>query len=360
MQDKDISQALRERIRSAAADGTGLCLRGGGTKDFYGRTLQGEVLDLNPHRGIISYEPTELVLTARAGTPLEEVQAALADKGQMLPFEPPRFAPGGTIGGAVASGLAGPRRPWGGAPRDLLLGVKLLDGKGDILSFGGQVMKNVAGYDLSRLMAGALGTLGVLLEVSLKVLPHPAQEWSLNLAASGGQALELMNRLQGRPVPLSGACHMDGVLHLRLAASEDYAGACARELGARLETTGDFWRSLRDQQLDFFQRTDPLWRISVPPATPQPQPALIDWGGAQRWLYAQADMQDPREFAQAAGGHATLFRGGDRSGDIFQPLGRMEGRLHSRLKAVFDPHHILNPGRLHRDSLNLKKLAADA
>ncbi len=350
MLDQNISGRLRERIQAAAADGTTLCLRGGGTKDFYGRTPQGETLDLGPHRGILNYEPTELVLTARAGTPLDEVQEALAEKGQMLPFDPPRFSPGGTIGGAVASGLAGPRRPWGGAPRDLLLGVKLLDGKGHILSFGGQVMKNVAGYDLSRLMAGALGTLGVLLEVSLKVLPHPAHEWTLTLAMAGDAALELMNRLQGRPVPLSGACHLDGVLRLRLAASEDNAAAYARELGADLEPAGDFWQQLRDHQLAFFNRPDPLWRLSVPPAARQPHAALIDWGGAQRWLYhTQADTDVPRKFAQAAGGHATLFRGGDHSGAVFHPLGQMEAKLHRRLKSVFDPHGLLNPGRLYGD-----------
>ncbi len=253
---------LQERVREAAAHGETLHARGAGSKDFYGRTASGSALELRKLEGIVSYEPTELVLTARAGTPLETLDAALREAGQMLPFDPPRFAAGGTIGGAVASGLAGPRRPWGGAPRDLLLGVKLLDGRGRIMRFGGQVMKNVAGYDLSRLMAGALGTLGVLLEVSLKVLPRPAEEHTLVREASAEHAIDLFAELQRRPFSLTGAAHADGKLFLRLAAAKSSAERLAAEIGAEAGSGGEFWSRLRDQRAGFFQSQTPLWRLS--------------------------------------------------------------------------------------------------
>lgn len=347
MHDQDISARLRDQVIAAHQEGLPLRIRGGGGKDFYGRTPRGTPLELGEHRGILSYAPSELVITARAGTPLEEVLGALEARGQMLSCEPPRFAPGGTLGGAVAAGLAGPRRPWGGAPRDLLLGVKLLDGRGQILSFGGQVMKNVAGYDLSRLMAGALGTLGVLLEVSLKVLPRPALEWTLTREASLDQALDRLARIQGQPLPLTGACHLDGQLRLRHAGGEAPARRLAAEWGAALTQEDAFWEDLRDHRLPFFAGSQPLWRLSVPPAWTGALPGaqLLDWGGAQRWLRTDAPAEQIRALATAAGGHATLFRHGDRDGPVFQPLPAPLEALHRRLKAVFDPAGILNPGR---------------
>ena len=349
MLDSDLTEKLKTRVEDAVAAEQPLCIRGGGSREFYGRESVGEPLELGGHRGILDYEPTELVITARGGTPVQEVEAALAEQGQMLPFEPPRFTPGSTIGGAMASGLAGPRRPWGGAPRDLLLGVKLLDGNGRVMQFGGQVMKNVAGYDISRLMAGAMGTLGVLLEVSLKVLPRPPQELTMVHSADAQAALELMEALQGRPLPVTGACHLEGRLYLRLATGRESAARLAREIGAELIDASAFWNGLRDQGLAFFNHEGPLWRLSVPPSS---EPAidgevLIDWGGAQRWLKSDTPAQQVREAAVRVGGHATLFRNGDRSGEVFQPLEPLLEAFHRRLKQVFDPQGILNPGRLY-------------
>jgi glycolate oxidase FAD binding subunit len=349
MLDSDLTEKLKAQVKDAAAAERALSIRGGGSKEFYGREPEGEPLELGGHRGILSYEPTELVITARGGTPLQEVEKALAEQGQMLPFEPPYFASGSTIGGTVASGLAGPRRPWGGAPRDLLLGVKLLDGNGRVLQFGGQVMKNVAGYDISRLMAGAMGTLGVLLEVSLKVLPRPPEELTLARSADAATALGLMETLQGRPLPLTGACHLDGRLYLRLATGRESAARLAGEIGAKIVDADVFWSELRDQRLAFFDHGGSLWRLSVPPAS---EPAidgevLIDWGGAQRWLKSEAPARQVREAAARVGGHAILFRNGDRSGEVFQPLEPPLEVFHRRLKQVFDPRGILNPGRLY-------------
>jgi len=256
---------LIERVKEAAADKIPLCLRGGGSKAFYGRRCEGQPLDLAGHRGIVSYEPSELVVTARAGTPLAEIETALADNGQLLPFEPPHFGPGATLGGMVAAGLSGPRRPWGGSVRDAVLGVKLLNGKGEVLRFGGQVMKNVAGYDLSRLMAGALGTLGVLLEVSLKVLPRPAEErtraFELDAEAAAARQIE-WGRL---PLSLSGTLYDGERLFVRLCGSTQGVAAGLEALGGEEVTDGP-WRGAREQTLPFFQGDGPLWRLSLPAA----------------------------------------------------------------------------------------------
>jgi glycolate oxidase FAD binding subunit len=344
----DLTAEFCDRIRAAQAQHQPLELRGGGSKRFYGRPATGHPLELGGHRGILSYQPTELVVRARAGTPLAELEAALAERGQMLPFEPPYFGGEPTIGGAIASGLAGPRRPWGGAPRDLLLGVRILDGRGQVLGFGGQVMKNVAGYDLSRLMAGAMGTLGILLEVSVKVLPKPPGETTLALTTDPRQALALMGTLQRQSLSLSGLCFAEGRLHVR--ASDTSLEQVRAVLGpAATEEDPDFWHRLRDQTLDFFTRTDALWRASVPAAT-APLAAdgdeILDWGGAQRWLRGVGSRENLRQSVQAVGGHATMFRGPDRD-QALHPLAPALAGLHQRIKAVFDPERVLNPGRLY-------------
>lgn len=355
MDSRDNTRALVEQVRASAEEGTPLYIAGGDSKAFYGRNSGGERLDTRRHTGIVAYEPTELVITARTGTLLSVIEQALAEHGQMLPFDPPRFGAKGsqvaTLGGAVAAGLAGPGRPWRGAPRDLVLGIKLLDGEGRVQSFGGQVMKNVAGYDIARLMAGAMGTLGVLLEVSLKVLPRPAAASTRILELSQPEALWTMRELATGPAPLAGACHLQDRLYLRLSGNASGVEAWARQIGG--ETCEDsFWQELRDQQLEFFQQDAPLWRLSLPPATPHnlfEQEALTDWGGAQRWLHTERDADELRQAVAEHDGHATLFRGGDRNGEVFQPLNPVLQRFHQGLKKTFDPHQLFNPGRLYPD-----------
>lgn len=350
-----IVQQLSQTLRESSANKTSLHIIGGDTKAFYGNPVTGETLPTAAYRGIIEYEPTELVITARAGTPLVEIEAALADKGQMLAFEPPHFAAGSTLGGCIAAGLCGPRRPYAGAVRDLVLGVRILDGSGADLRFGGQVMKNVAGYDLSRLMAGSLGTLGVILEVSLKTLPLPAAEITLRQQQSEADAIRLMNLWAGQPVPISATAWCGGDLAIRLSGAASAVEAARKKLGGDVldpmhaET---FWQSIRNHTDAFFTHDAPLWRLSVKstaPALTLPGAPLIEWSGALRWLRTNASTDTVREAAKHAGGHATLFRGGDRKGGVFHPLLPALAALHRGLKHTFDPAGILNPGRLYPD-----------
>lgn len=344
-------EQFQERVRAAAADKTPLRIRGGGSKDWYGQRLEGEILDTRGYRGIVDYEPTELVITARCGTPLAEIEAVLAERNQMLAFEPPHFGEGATLGGAIAAGLAGPRRAASGGVRDFVLGAKLLDGKGDVLGFGGQVMKNVAGYDVSRLLAGSLGTLGLLLEVSVKVLPKPFAETTLCLELPESEAIRKLNEWGGQPLPLSASSWHNGVLWLRLSGAQAAVDAAVRLIGGEIMSNpARLWEELREQRLPFFGGDDALWRLSLPSTTealPLGGVQLIEWGGAQRWLRSELDAAAIRGAVSAAGGHATLFRGGDKSAGVFQPLQSAVARIHERLKNSFDPAHIFNPGRLY-------------
>ncbi len=346
-------EQLRERIREATAKGTPLRIRGHGSKDFYGGALQGEVLDTTSLSGIVDYEPTELVLTARAGTPLAEIEAALARHGQVLPFEPPRFGGGGSLGGAIAAGLSGPRRPYAGAVRDYVLGVRLIDGQGRELRFGGQVIKNVAGFDVARLLAGSLGTLGLLTEVTLKILPRPAAEASLLFALDEAAALRRLNEWAGRPLPLSASSFHDGELRIRLSGAEAAVRSACGKLGGEAFDGASWWDALRDQRDPFFARASTLWWVSLPPiAAPLDAHGkqLIEWGGALRWLSGEADAVALRRHVAACGGHATLFRtDADKSAGAFQPLAPAVAQLHRRIKAVLDPAGIFNRGRLYPD-----------
>ena len=256
-----------------------------------------------------------------------------------------------TLGGCIAAGLSGPRRAYAGAVRDLVPGVRMLDGKGSDLRFGGRVMKNVAGYDLSRLMTGSLGTLGVILEVSLKTLPVPAAELTLRREQSPAEAIALMNEWAGKPLPLSATCHVDNLLYVRFSGAVAAVRAAREKLGGEEVADGAaFWRDLRDQQLAFFRQPQPLWRLSLKPTTPPlnlPGPQLIEWGGALRWLRSDADAGTVRAAAALGGGHATLFRGGDKTSGVFHPLSPALMKLHQRLKQALDPAGILNPGRLY-------------
>ncbi len=347
--------AFQARIREAAARGAPLRLRGGGSKDFYGGALTGEVLDTRGHAGVVSYEPTELVVTARCGTQLEELEATLAANGQMLAFEPPRFGAQATLGGCVAAGLSGPRRAAAGALRDFVLGARLLDGRARELCFGGQVMKNVAGYDVSRLLAGSLGTLGLILEVSLKVLPRPAADLTLQLELAEVAALEALNRWAGQPLPISASAWRGGTLGLRLSGAPSALRAAAKAIGGEevdAAQAGLFWSSIREHSDPFFAGDALLWRLSLPsqaPALGLPGEQMIEWGGALRWLRTRADAAAVRGAAERAGGHATLFRGGDRRDGVFAPLAPALLRLHRALKTAFDPAGIFNRGRLYPD-----------
>ena len=346
----DITEQLRERVLAAAVDKQPLRIRGGGSKDFYGNPPVGELFDTTGHAGIIAYEPTELVVTVRAGTRLAELEAALGEKGQMLAFEPPLFGDA-TVGGCVAAGLSGPRRATAGAARDFVLGVKVLDGKGELLNFGGQVMKNVAGYDVSRLMTGAMGTLGLLLEVSLKVLPKPHAEATLRLELPQDKAIEAINRWGGQPLPLSATCWSDDLLSVRLSGARAAVAAARERIGGEAVAGAEgFWHALREQQDGFFSGEAALWRLSLPSkAAPLNLPGspLIEWGGAQRWLKSDAPATTLREAAARAGGHATLFRGGDKSIGVLQPLPEPLMQIHRNLKRAFDPQGLFNPGRLY-------------
>ena len=353
-----IAEQFRQAIVAASAAGTPLRLRGGGSKDWYGQQLAGQVLDTRPYAGIIDYEPTELVITARCGTPLLEIEAALAARNQMLAFEPPHFGLGATVGGTVACALSGPRRASAGAVRDFVLGAVLMDGKGERLAFGGQVMKNVAGYDVSRLLAGSLGTLGLILEVSLKVLPLPLREASLRFDCAEIAALRMLNEWGGQPLPISASCWHDGVLTVRLSGAEAAVTAAQQRLGGDAVAAQDavaFWSALREQTHDFFAGSGSLWRLSLPAhasAVILKGGQLIEWGGAQRWLKQDGDTdaagaQRIRQSVAAAGGHATLFRGGDKAVGVFHPLAPAVAAIHERLARSFDPAGIFNPHRMY-------------
>ena len=355
----DLIRQWSECVREAAACGQALCLRGGGTKRFYGRPERGERLDTRACCGIINYEPSELVVTVRAGTPLVELEAALAAQGQMLAFEPPHFGPGATIGGCVAAGLAGPRRAAVGGVRDFILGVRMIDGRGEVLRFGGEVMKNVAGYDVSRVLAGSLGTLGLIVDVSLKVLPKPVAEASLRFEMGEAAALHQLNVWGGQPLPISASVWCDGILELRLSGAAAAVEAAIGRLGGERipDAVAEVrWRALREHTDTFFAGAQssssqpPLWRLSLPTdalAIELDGAQLVEWGGAQRWLRSGLLPDVIRARVAALGGHATLFRNGVREGAVFHPLTAPMLALQRNLKNAFDPAGVFNPGRLY-------------
>lgn len=349
----DCSHSIAERVRASAAAGTPLNIVCGNSKGFLGRRAEAPDLDIREHAGIIDYQARELLLRARAGTPLEDIDRLLQRHRQMLAFEPPRFAAAASIGGTLASGLSGPRRPYAGAVRDHVLGADIINGRGERLQLGGQVVKNVAGYDLFRLMAGAMGTLGVILDVSLRVLPRPECEQTLALAATPGEAVSRMNEWAARPLPLSGTCHAGGRLYVRLSGAETAVRHAAAQIGGeRIDADDAFWVSIREHTHPFFATGKPLWRLSVPPTAPLSElagPCLIEWGGGLRWYATDAAPERVRSCTVAARGHATLFRNAGDATQVFQPLPEPLMRLHRRLKTALDPHGILNPGRLYPD-----------
>jgi glycolate oxidase FAD binding subunit len=349
--DGDATEELTAHVLASVAAGTPLEVRGSGSKRFYGRGVRGEILSTQRHRGIIDYDPQELVLTARGGTLLVDIESALRARGQHLPFEPPHFGEGATLGGAIACGLAGPARPAAGPVRDFVLGLKVLTGDGHVLQFGGRVMKNVAGYDVARLMVGALGTLGVLLEISVKVLPRPPQEVTLAFPLDAHKALARMSDWAAKPLPITATCWTDDVLYARLHGSAAAVADGQRQIGgAELAEGGRFWLSIREHTHPFFRSDASLWRLSVPAEEPLEAlrgRALIEWGGTQRWFVADDARVDVRSACAQARGFATRFRGRRPDDEVFAPLPEARLRVHHELKKAFDPHGILNPGRLY-------------
>ncbi|GHE21683.1 glycolate oxidase subunit GlcE [Halomonas urumqiensis] len=355
----DATQELAERIRAADASGTPLRIVGGDTKARQGRRVAGEPLATGGHRGITYYDPVELIVSVRSGTPLADLEAVLAEQGQMLGCEPPHLGDDATVGGMVATGLSGPRRPWAGSVRDFVLGTRVINREGVEQRFGGQVMKNVAGYDLSRLMVGAQGTLGLLTEVTLKVLPLPGASRSLHLDMPLAEAMEKLAEWGRKPLPITAAAWLDGALHLRLEGGPSSVATCAERLG------GDalderFWTALREQRLAFFSEDDPrpLWRLSMPHHTPTlalptttDSELLYDWAGTQRWLRSLLPAETIREATARAGGHATCLGHPEGQGDVepFAPLDPVVAKYHQNLKRELDPNGIFNPGRLYAE-----------
>lgn len=348
------AQSLAEQVQQAFINQQPLVISGGGSKGFYGRPLEGETLSLSDYQGIVSYEPSELVITARAGTPLHIIETVLAEQGQMLGFEPPHYAASATLGGTIACGLSGPRRAYSGAARDFVLGVTMINGKGEILRFGGQVMKNVAGYDVSRLMSGAQGTLGVLLEISLKVIPMPAHEETRVLSCSQQQMQTLLCDLGRQPLPVSATLFHNDRLYIRLSGTVAGVHSAAQIIGGDLLSADQFWLQAKEQQHPFFNSDQTCWRLSLPPAaTAVPddiaKQQLIEWGGAQRWLYSEADRCQIIQWAEANGGHATAVDRSKHGHTLFHPLSSALLPLSKRIKQSFDPAGILNAGRLYPD-----------
>ena len=350
----DISAQLQNQVLQAIESHSTLTIKAGGTKDFYGRSIAStNELNLSQHRGIISYEPTELVITARAGTPLKVIQKVLAENRQMLAFEPPAFGNRATLGGTLACNLSGPRRAYAGAARDYVLGTKIINGKAEILSFGGVVMKNVAGYDVSRLMVGAMGTLAVILEASLKVVPQPETEITLVQNLNIAAALKQLHQWSALPLPISASCFYQNQLYIRLSGTEKSLGVAQQKIGGEiLNSTNVFWSSIKEQTHPFFNNEQSLWRLSLASNTPPLAlrgDTLHEWGGGLRWLKSSQPQIDVRESCALLKGHSTLFRTADSREKVFQSLPQHLLKLHINLKRSFDPHSLFNIGRMYAD-----------
>ena len=350
-----VLQDIRARVLDAHSRRAPLRLRGAGTKDFYGEYCEGELLDLSPWQGVTDYEPSELVITARCGTRLSAIDALLAQHGQCLPFEPPAFGGDPTIGGIVAAGLSGPARARAGAARDFVLGAVLLGADGNLLHFGGQVMKNVAGFDVSRLLCGSLGILGPILQVSLKVLPLPRTQQTLRFDLGAGEALTHFRSWNSQPLPINACAWADGAAWVRLCGAPAAVSAACRRLGGEQidpSRAAQWWQSVRHQTHPFFREAASLWRVSLPGAAAPlvlpgqgPDSTLVEWSGALRWYAKVPEPATIRRLAQTAGGTALHWRGGV-AGQRFHPLSAGVLRVHEQLKAKFDPHRIFNRGRL--------------
>lgn len=355
MQDHDNTEALQQNVKQAIENRQPVRIFAGNSKSFLGTGPAANPIDVSTHTGIVTYEPTELVITARAGTPLSAVNDELGRHGQMLAFEPPVFNGAATIGGTVASALSGPGRPYLGAVRDHVLGCRMINGQGQHLRFGGEVMKNVAGYDVTRLMTGSMGTLGLLLDLSLKVIPVAECTATVSIESDAYTAIKTMQSLAGKTPLVTASAWYEGKTSIRLAGVTSAVDAAISQLGGIVEEESGYWDSLKEQQHNFFNNSRPLWRLSVPALTPELDlngDILYEWAGTQRWLFSDEDPERIRSVATQHQGHATLFKGDDelkRRVGSFQPPDQAILNLHRRLKLEFDPHSIFNPGRLYLD-----------
>jgi glycolate oxidase FAD binding subunit len=364
---QDIAQELQQEVEQAYKEKYPLTIVGGNSKYFYGNfadsadgNSDSRILSIAAYSGVVEYESNELVITVRAGTPLQEVKEILAAQGQMLAFEPPAYGPSATIGGTIACGFSGSRRIFNGSARDFVLGCKVLTGKAEVIEFGGQVIKNVAGYDVSRLMVGAMGTLGVLLEISMKVLPLPESELTIAMPAKVNEAIDIMNARAGQALPLSAASYDGEAVVMRFSSTEQGIKHVESQIAGDVLTQGlEYWRQLNEHEHFFFEDEIPLWRLSLAPATLHlgvPGSWVFDWGGALRWLKTDLDPRHVRDAVAAEGGHATLFRHGrmwqqEEGFSVFHPLSEGLSVLHQKMKTAFDPEKILNRHRFYKDEL---------
>ncbi len=349
----DISQTLQAEVKEAYKTKTPLKILAGNSKAFYGNPIEARSLNVSEHQGVISYEPTELVITARAGTRLSDIEQTLEQSNQMLAFEPPAFSDSTTLGGTVACNLSGPRRAYGGAARDFVLGCSILNGKAEALSFGGQVMKNVAGYDASRLMCGAMGGLGIILDVSLKVLPKPETEITLSHTLDINQATKNIHQWLKQSFPISGSCYINGQLYIRLSGNNSSVNAAKKVIGGEcINNSADFWKSIKNQQHEFFNFDKPLWRLSLASNSAPLNlngDTLIEWSGALRWLSTDEPADKIRKKLDTLNGHATLYKNNLENTNAFHPLTSGMLKIHKKLKHAFDPENILNPGLMYKE-----------
>ena len=351
MSNSDYIKTLCASIEQANTAQQTLQIQGGGSKSFYGNEISANTLDVSNNTGIVEYEPSELFITARNGTLLSEIEATLEANNQILPFEPPHFSPSATLGGAVACGLSGPRRPFASSLRDCILGVNIVNGKGEYLEFGGKVMKNVAGYDASRLMCGALGTLGVLTQVSIRVAPKPQAEITLALDINQNEALNKMNAWAQTQLPISATYFNNDILHVRIASLEKNIEKIHKQIGGeKISSSEEFWKSVKNHQSEFFQTDQPLWRIIMPNNTPPLSingESCIEWNGGLRWIITTEDAQHITNQCQAFKGYASLFKANSKPNDCLAEINPNLKKLHLNLKTAFDPNRILNPGRMY-------------
>ena len=349
----DMTQQIQAQVKNAFEKKQAVKIQAGNSKHFLVPQCNAERLDVSQHQGIISYEPTELVITARAGTRLSEIQSTLDESKQILAFEPPHYAESATLGGTIACNLSGPMRAYTGAARDFVLGCEIINGKAEQLKFGGQVMKNVAGYDASRLMCGAMGTLGIILNVSLKVLPKPEAELTLSQSCDINQAISYMHQWRKQSLPISASCYKESQLTVRLSGNASAVDSAGKIIAGNIHNNDAlFWQQIREQSDDFFNTEKPLWRLSLASNTPPLEltgETLYEWGGALRWLKTQEPAETIRQVLQSYNGHASLYKNNHMNVPASHPLSPGMLNIHKRLKHAFDPEKILNPGYMQSD-----------